>query len=322
MSPANVVRQPQGGRGGSPTEPVSSSLGPAGRRRRSPAARSRRAGVVGAVGGHRDLAALAGERRARVGGVGRRDREALAASRSGPVPVGCSEVGRIALLGRSGCRRRRRRARRSCARRTRRASRDGRLGCGPGSVPKLMLMASAPWSAAQTIALATLRVAEVGLGDQQRQPQARAREPDAVVGRRRRPARRRACRGRRSSVVAGLPVAVEARGPGDAVGQLGVAASSTPVSMTRPSRRRPWRRPTRRGSRCGRPTTRPSCPVRSRRRSRACSAPGRWARSAGERGARPRRGRRAGRRAGAAPARAGRSPRARAHGDAGGSAGR
>ena len=36
------------------------------------------------------------------------------------------------------------------------ALRTGRLGCSPGSVPKLMLIASAPWSVAQTIAAATL----------------------------------------------------------------------------------------------------------------------------------------------------------------------
>ena len=54
--------------------------------------------AVGAVGGDRDLRCRARRTTHAVGGVGGGDRQALARGEVGPLPVGCSDVGRVALL--------------------------------------------------------------------------------------------------------------------------------------------------------------------------------------------------------------------------------
>ena len=66
-----------------------------------------------------------------------------------------------------------------------------------------MLIASAPWSTAQTIDAATLESREVGLDDEQAAAEARRRRGRRRCCRPRRPATRRACRGRSSSSAGG-----------------------------------------------------------------------------------------------------------------------
>ena len=135
-------------------------------------------------------------------------------SRSGAGAGRLQQVGRVALLLDRRRRRRRRRARRRARRRSRRRRRTARRGLRAPSVPKLMLIASAPWSAAQTIAVATLESLRSVLTIEQPAAEARAGEADAVVAGARRPARRRACRGRpRRGRRAGGRVVVEVDGP-------------------------------------------------------------------------------------------------------------
>ena len=155
--------------------------------------------AVGAVGGERDLGAAAGEDGARRRcGVGGGDREAEVL-----VDVGAG-VGRLQDVGGSPCSRTGSAVASAAA-----ATRTAPLAlayCSAWtiasaaakrpSVPKLMLMASAPLSAAQTSACGDAALGQVGLGDQQVAAEAGAGDADAVVGLARRRARRRACRGR------------------------------------------------------------------------------------------------------------------------------
>ena len=138
-----------GGCGGSPSDPVSSVVGPGREGAEDPRRPAgRRARVVGAVGGERDLRCPA--RR-----TTRARRRRRPPSPTGPCPprgrARCPSAagGRPGSPARRSARRRRPRPSRRCARRRsrRRRARPG-WAATPGSVPKLMLIASAPWSTA------------------------------------------------------------------------------------------------------------------------------------------------------------------------------
>ena len=149
------------------------------------------------------------------------------------MPVGCSDVRGVALLL---DRRRRPRPTTSttpCAYGVVDGVDDGqRRRRARPSVPKLMLIASAPWSTAQTIDAATLESLKSDLIDQELAAEPGAGEPDAVVA--------RAAHASDATCVP-WPIVVEARGRARGVDEVDGprrarrargGRSSTPVSMT------------------------------------------------------------------------------------------